>query len=280
MISEVCSLLCSVRARGCTLSEPGRQNRLKQVLAISCLLSFLAFPISSSACSSVACVGDGFEARKDFTVRITHGGRPLAGVKVEVTGYLEHDSGTLFSGVTASDGTTQISGLPSGDFWIRAELLGIDAGTACFHVNDRPTGKAKRSVEYRWGNSAPATLEIAGTLVDTQLGQGETRLLNFIHKVDVPVVGATLKLQNARTGMIFSSVSERDGSFSFRSIPNGVYVLHAAGGKAGTHEYDSSNTLIERSDRAASKRLLLRRTQPGGGDCGGTTMELRSPSNE
>jgi hypothetical protein len=247
---------------------------IKRLLAIATPLLFLALPLTSSACSVVACIDSGVELREDFAVQITHQGIPIPGVTVQVTTNTEHNTTTVFSGLTASDGTVHISSLAPGNYWLRADLLGIVAGSECFHVSARPSKKAKKVVKYVWGMSAPASRQIAGMLIDAQPSPGDTPLSRFL-RVDVPVSGANLKLQNALTGAVSTTVTDGNGAFSFGFLPNGTYVLHAEGGSAGAREYDKADLLVRLSDTAASDTVVLKRRDAGGGDCGGTSLELR-----
>ena len=61
-----------------------------------------------------------------------------------------------------------------GDYWLDASFLGVNAAYFCFHVSERPSRKAKRRMRYDWGDLAPATRQLAGKLVDSQPGTGES----------------------------------------------------------------------------------------------------------
>ena len=106
---------------------------MKFVSAIIALFALLAFPHLSPACSMVRCTDKGLELRRNFVVRVTHAGRPLPGVNVWITNVEDQDH-KFFSGVTTGDGIVRVTNLPPGDYWLGAELLGIYAGTECFHV--------------------------------------------------------------------------------------------------------------------------------------------------
>jgi len=137
------------------LGERGKQ--LKRFLAVGAFIPLLTFPTSSYACSFVSCLNKGVELRPEFVVRVTHGDKPLQGVSVRVSSAAEGNVNNLFSGVTAADGSVRVVSLPPGEYWLNAELLGIVAGTECFHVDPRPTRKGKKKVSYDWGDLAPAT---------------------------------------------------------------------------------------------------------------------------
>jgi hypothetical protein len=246
---------------------------LKSLLAALALL--LVLPIYSPACSLASCGSDGgTEMRRDFRVRITHRGVPLAGVTVHVSGNPAVEK-TLFSGITGADGTVRVVNLPSGEYWLSADLLGISAAYECFHISSQTSRSAKQLVTYRWGDSAVQTREISGRLIDPMPGENAILLQNIRNGVVDPIVGATLKLQNARTAEVYDVTSDDDGRFSFGPITNGPYVLHVEGGTAlGGRAYAPTDLLIRMNDRAALNTLLLKRTSGGGGSCGGSTLLL------
>jgi Carboxypeptidase regulatory-like domain len=227
-----------------------------------------------------SCSGNGVEMRGAFIVKVTHNSRRLPGVSVVVTTFGQGENGNkLFSGITSSDGTVRIL-LPAGTYWLDAKLLGITAGTQCFHISDHASRKAKRKIEYEWGDEVPATRRMAGILIDSRPADSYgSRLENFLHTVDVPIGGAKLKLQNPLTGAVYTAVSDSDGNFSFNGIPGGVYVLHVmAGTTSGGHEYEATDVLIRLSDTAKSGAFQVVWSQPGYGSCGGASLEFGKTS--
>ena len=166
--------------------------------------------------------------------------------------------------------------LPPGGYWLEANLLGISAAYQCFHVNQQSSRIAKRNLTYDWGDEAPATLRIAGKLIDSQPEIGGNPLWNILHRIDVPNSGASLKLRNPTTGEVDTTTSGSDGQFTFDPIPDGTYVLHIEGGSAGDRRYDSTDLLIAIAPSARRNSLLLTRRDAGGGSCGGTSLELQN----
>src|SRR5215510_10220676 len=217
-----------------------------------------------SACSLVACIDHGIEVRRDIAVVVRHEGKPLPGISVKITG----DGGTtIFSAVTAPDGMVHVSQLSSGDYWIDVTFLGIGAGYHCFHVKEQHSSKAKTRLTYDWGNLGLGTSQVAGTLIDSQLGTGGTPLSNVIHRNEVPISGATLRLQNAINGEAFTATSNENGMFTFSSVHNGTYVLHIEGGQTG-RRYDPTDLLLKVYERASRRTLELTRQEPVGTNCG------------
>jgi hypothetical protein len=243
---------------------------LKRRLALAASMSLtLIAAIPSGACSMASCLNRGVEMRRDFAVTITNDGKPLPGVAVQITS----NGSERFSGVTLTDGTVRVVDLPPGDYWLNAELLGISAAYQCFHVGGQPSRKAKRKLTYEWGDEAPATRRIAGRLLGSQLGRGGTPIWNLVHRVDVPISGASLTLHNPISGEVYSATSSVTGDFAFDTVSNGTYVLHVEGGSAETRDYDATDLLIELSPSATRNVLLLTRREGG---CGGTYLDFQN----
>jgi hypothetical protein len=224
------------------------------------------------------CLGDGVETRRNFVVAITHGGRPLPGVLVEVREFGGEDHNKqLFSSVTAHDGKVTVGELPPGSYWLNAEFLGISAGSQCFHVATSSSHSAKKRIAYEWGDLAPGVRQMAGRLVDSQPGHGSSPIMNLVHRVDVPIANAKLKLENPVTAAVYTAESNADGRFGFGDIPPGTYVLHVDGGTVTDgRDYDSSDWVVALGPKAKWDTLLLSRREGGGGSCGGTYLELRN----
>jgi hypothetical protein len=212
--------------------------------------------------------------RREFTVKLTHNGQPLAGALVDVVNQAGNEK--QFSDVTGPDGTVYVTNLPAGGFWLNAEYFGVPAAYQCFHIADHPSRNAKKRLTFDWGDYAPATRQVAGKLIDSQPGEGGTPLWNMTHRVDVPIRGAAMKLKNALTGVVYSATSDDMGAFSFPTVPKGTYVLHIGGGtvKSG-RDYDATDLVIDVSAKARGHSLLLTNREPGGGSCGGISLELR-----
>jgi len=242
-------------------------KKLPTVAAFAFMSWGIAIP--ANACSLAGCLDHGVEMRRNFVVKINHAGKALRGVAVQVSG-----NGKQFTLFTTLEGEVRIDDLPAGDYWLDAQLLGVSSAYQCFHVSDRPTRKAKRKLTYSWGDLAPAVRQIAGRLIDSQPGTGGTPLWNLVHRKDVPIVRASLKLQNPTNGAVYSTSSRDDGSFSFDAPQAGTYVLHIEGGRAGDRGYDATDQLVALAPQASRNMLLLRRREAGGGSCGGTYLEL------
>jgi len=235
--------------------------------------------VPAIACSDVACISGGDEMRSGFAVRVTHDGKPLAGVGVEVV--TQAGSEKLFSGVTDAEGTVYVTSLPSGEYWLNAEYFGVSAAYAyrCFHVQKDPSRHAKKRLGFNWGDYAPVTRRVVGKLIDSQPAEGGP-VLSMIHRVDVPIRGATMKLKNPLTGAVYSATSDDNGEFNFPTLASGTYVLHLDGGKVKRGRgYDATSWVIDVSTKARSDSLLLTNREAAGGSCGGVSLDLRRSGN-
>jgi len=250
------------------------------LLASAAILTFFTIPVSTIACSLVGCADRGVELRRNFIVTVSHQDKRLPGVSVQITGNSDVAGHQSFSELTGVDGTAHFANLPPGDYWIKADLLGIAAGYECFHINSSASRKAKKSRRYEWGDEAPAARQAVGRLVDSQPGKGGNPLENLLHRVDVPIAEARLELRRPVMGTIYTAVSDANGHFTFDRVPDGTYVLHIDAGTApGNRVFDATDLLVRFSDAAKRSTLLLSRREPGGGSCGGTSLEVEDNPN-
>jgi len=248
-------------------------NRIAPTVIV--LTMFLGFVYRAAACSDVACVGNGTEMRDSFVVTIQHADRPLLGAKVEITSGVNGAYAQRFSGTTDQHGKVYIAGLPKGEYWLKASLLGIDAAYQCFHVAKSPTRKAKRDLKFDWGDWAPSTRQIAGKLVYCEPAKDKGPVLSFLC-TSVPVMGTKFTLQHPVTGATYAATSDEKRSFTFKDVPSGTYVLHAEGGRTPDRAYDSTDVLINLNPDARNDALLLTKREPCGGSCGGTSLDLET----
>ena len=231
---------------------------------------------SANACSEAACLSRGDEMRPTFAVKITHHNEPLEGVLVDAVNV--HDE-RLFSDVTGRDGTVYVTKLPAGEYWLKAEYFGVSAAYQCFHIENHSSRKAKQHLTFQWGDDAPATRQVAGRLIDSQLGKGGTPLWNMTHRVDKPVRSASLMLKPALTGVVYTATSDDKGNFGFPNVPKGTYVLHIDAGTLGSdRRYDRTDFVIDVNAKARNNSVLLTNREPGGGSCGGISLTLLSTS--
>src|SRR5713101_9173205 len=118
------------------------------LLASAAILALLTIPVSTVACSLVGCLDRGVELRRNFVVTVTHQDKRLPGVSVQITGNSDVAGHQSFLELTGADGTAHFASLPPGDYWIKVDLLGIEAGYECFHINSFASRKAKKTRRY------------------------------------------------------------------------------------------------------------------------------------
>lgn len=247
---------------------------MKALATLTVLILAAAFPVSLGACSMAGCLGNGIELRTNFVIKITHDDRPLSGVSVQITNNSESSVNKSFSAKTRTDGTVRVSKLPPGDYWLNAELLGVVAGIECFHINPKTSRKAKKIVNFEWGEFAPEARRAVGRLIDSQPGNSRDPLWNLTHRVEAPVTNAKLTLRSPFSDTVYTTLSDELGQFAFREIPNGLYVLHLEGGTTtGIPTSYSADLIFRLSDSAKQKTLVLTERDAGGGSCGGWSIE-------
>ena len=232
----------------------------------------LLFASSALACSAAGCLDGGYEMRPTFAIFVSHAHKPLAGVNFHIT----LKGAEVFSGATDENGAIHAGKLVQGEYWLSGDLLGIGVVYTCFHVEAKPSRRAKSKLRYAWGDEAPATSRLAGTLIDSQPGHGGTPIWNLVNRADVPISGAELKLQDPISHAVYVTSSDQDGRFSYEGLSDGIYVLHMEGGSAGQRTYDATDQLIRLDARASRNWLLFKRRDGRAGSCGGTELELQN----
>jgi hypothetical protein len=257
----------------CMLSSSEAPS-LKTLSIVAALLLFGMSASSSTACTMVTCLNRGRELRSDFLVSVTHDDKPLAGVTVQILRDVEDNHSEFFSGKTDTDGAIRIRKLGPGDYLLNVELLGIFAEGACFHVSRHASTKAEKKVSVVWGEFPHATRQIAGSLVNSQLGRGGSPPGNLTHRVDVVISNAKLTLRGPFTDAVYEAVSDAYGHFAFRGIPDGLYVLHLEGGATPDgRTFEQANLLFRLSDSAKQKIVVVKLYDPAGGSCGGWQLD-------
>ncbi|MGC4051853.1 MAG: hypothetical protein QM757_21120 [Paludibaculum sp.] len=236
----------------------------KQIPFLLILLQSVSF-----ACSGVSCKDGGPAFASSFTVKLQYERKPLRGGTVRI---LSSDK-IRFLGVTGDDGTLRVSSLPPGQYWMDVEFLGISADYHCFHISTHPTILAKRSSSYAWGGFGTPTRRVAGTLVDSQPGTGESPLWNQVHRVKHPIHGSTVRIQNPMTGAVLITESDADGNFAFDPVPDGLYVLRVEGGTSN-RDFAFVDRLVQVSSKAKGDRLILTKVDAGAGTCGSTSVQV------
>lgn len=243
-------------------------RHLYEVKTSAAVIIFLFLATYASACSMNACLGRGEEFGPNFVVKITHDDKPIEGAQVSIIGT---NSERVFGGKTNSQGEVTVGDLHPGDYWLRTEYARVSAGEQCFHVLNSPSRKAKKHLSYTWGELIPGVQTVAGRFVDSRLGTGGNPLWNLSHRVESPISGARITLENPFSKTTLSTASDSDGKFSFESVTSGTYVLHVD----ATSE--TADFAIDVSSDARFVRLALTSTQSAGGSCSGIQLDVTEP---
>jgi hypothetical protein len=254
--------------------SPTRDTAMKSRSLAFLTLAFGVLPTSSAACSMSACSPSETELRSNFEVKISHDDRPLARVTVKLTRIDGSRLVELLSQETDANGSVHISKLLPGDYRLHAELLGISAGTRCFHVAPTSSRKATKQISFEWGDEVIAAREAAGKIVHTQAGHGDSPVWNITHPIQLPISNARLSLRAPESDAFYSTTSDKDGHFTFGEIPDGLYVLRVEGGAAaGGRSIEPVNLLFHLSHSGAQRNLLVDEADPVGGSCGGWSIK-------
>jgi hypothetical protein len=177
------------------------------------------------------CIGGGARVSSSFRVSVTHGDKPLLGVHVEITKPRREsgeDEVVVFSGTTATDGTIKVK-LPTGEYRLGVQYLGISVEYECFHIGGSGRSKAEKHLKHTWGELAPAIREMKGRLSNAEPDSHDKTQLSFLHRVNIPVAGAKLQMPGPTNKEPYKAMTNTTGDFSFGPVPDGTYVLHGRG---------------------------------------------------
>lgn len=154
-------------------------------------------------------------------------------------------------------------------------LHGTYAGHNCFHVEDWPTRTAETKLHFTWGSFAPATQRLQGRLSDFRWGKGGTFAWNLSHGVSLPIADAKLSAWNPITNSTYQASSDGQGEFAFGEMPEGTYVLHVEGGRAGKWDYEGTDLIVRIDHNLSRGATILTRREATLGGCGGTDLEFQ-----
>lgn len=195
--------------------------------------------------------------RTDFVVSVTHAKKPLGGVTIDVYASDQNGESTLLlSGKSKADGTFVVADLRPGDYWLGVTLLGVRAaGSDCFYVTNRPSRKAKRVLQYSWGNSPLVVPQLAGKLMERQPPRTHD------NPASLPIARARLSLRNATSGSSYVTTSMEDGGFAFDAVPSGIYVLEVQYENMPNNDLRPDHIVIEINPNSHGALIALTRMQ-------------------
>jgi hypothetical protein len=201
------------------------------------------------------------EMRTDFVVSVTHARKPLGGVTIDIYTSDQNGEGTLLlSDKSKSDGTFVVADLRPGDYWLGVTLLGVRAaGSDCFYVTSRPSRKAKRALQYSWGDNPLVVPQLAGKLMERQPPRSHD------NPISLPIPRAGLTLRNATSGASYTTTSTEDGGFAFDGVPSGIYVLEVEYENMPNNDPRPDHMIIKIDPSSNAAAISLTRFRSGDG---------------
>ncbi len=168
----------------------------------------------------------------EFSVHITHRNKSISGIRVVISSK-EDDERTAFEGMTDGHGLINVSGLPSGEYFLTASHLGFEAGREWIEIVDSTNVDMKTAhhFEFEWAHWSVETNRIAGVLRGFVPGSTGNRLLDIARPASVTYPGVGITLSAAFSDETYTAVSDSSGEFFFGPVKPGIYLLTIAGGE-------------------------------------------------
>ncbi len=199
------------------------------------------------------------EVPPNLAVKVTHLGKPIAGIGVKVVPQAE-GADPVFSAVTGEDGTVQITGVMVGRYYLIASHRGFEAGREWIEVLSHADAKAVQYFDFQWADDAYQTRRIAGLLVGFLPGDTGNKIMDLARPKETVYPGITITLKNAFSDAEYQTLTDSTGSFVVGPVPDGIYVLTIAGGMTSVYGIGDETTQVidlTRMTRRSSLRLLL-----------------------
>ena len=99
------------------------------------------------------------QVSSDLTVVVTHRGKPIAGIKIQVVPAKSAEP--VFSSTTDVNGTILVEGLMVGRYHLTASHEDFDAGREWIEVVAVPDAKTKRRFDFQWAGWSYQSRETA-----------------------------------------------------------------------------------------------------------------------
>jgi hypothetical protein len=198
----------------------------------------------------------------ELTVVVTHRGKPIAGINVQVVP--EKSTEPVFSSITDVHGTVLIDGLMVGRYHLTASHDDFDAGKEWIEVVAVPDAKTKRRFDFQWADWSYQSREVAGTLTGLVPGNTGKPLMDIAQPREVFFPGVDITLKNAFSNDEYKTVSDSTGAFRIANVPDGVYILTIAGGmKSITGIADVTRGVLDVIGTTATASLALKLKDTG-----------------
>lgn len=217
------------------------------------LLPLLLF----AAQSAFGCEVRSLELRKvspDLTVVVTHHGKPIPKIKVQVVpkGSIE----SAFTALTDGQGTVHIRGLIVGQYYLTASHEDFEAGREWIEVVAVPDSNTQRRLDFQWADWSYETSRVAGTLTGLIPGSTGNKLMDLVHPVKTFYPGVDVTLKEAFSSEEFHTISDSSGAFIFGEVPDGIYLLTIAGGMKSISGISDVTTQVIDVQRLSKRNSL------------------------
>jgi len=214
------------------------------------------------------------QASRDFRVTVTHKGKPIAGIQVQITPQGTTNEAALTE-FTDEQGVVLVRGLAAGRYFLTASHLDFDAGNEWIEVATVRHPKAKKSFAFQWEDGSLETRRVAGTLSSLAPGKTGNKIMDLVHPNEIVHPGVGVTLQGAFSDEKYSTVSDSSGFFTIEPVPSGIYVLTIAGGAPSIYGVGEETRRVV--DVVPASRISLLRFQLQGG-CVGAAYDLKPKS--
>ena len=255
-------------------SNPERlKRRLQGVKPLAAQLVLLLFVTTQSAFPCSVTPQKLRQVPPNFTVNVTHSGKPIAGIGIEIVHQAE-GARAVFTAVTDEHGAVQVAGLMAGTYYLTASHLGFEAGREWIEVVSRADAKTVRHFDFQWANDAWETRSVAGLLVGMVPGETGNKIMDLARPKETVYPGVAVLLKSAFSDTEYPTLSDSTGSFVIGPLPDGIYVLTIAGGMTSVNGVaEETKHVLDLRQTAArnSLRLLL---SPGVVGCYGVGFKL------
>ena len=251
-------------------SSSGKLRAVKRLIAQ--LLPFLILTTRFAFPCSVASL-QLRQVSPNMTVKVTHLGKPIAGIEVEVVPQAD-GADPVFFAVTDEDGAAQIAGLVVGRYYLIASHRGFEGGREWIEVVSRADAKTIQHFDFQWADYAYVTRRAAGWLVGFVPGDTGNKIMDLARPKSTVYPGVGITLTGAFSDAEYHTLSDATGSFDIGPVPDGIYVLAIDGGMSsiyGTAEKTRQVVELTQSASRSSLRLVL---SPGVTGCYGVGFEL------
>jgi hypothetical protein len=198
----------------------------------------------------------------DLTIVVTHRGKPIAGIAVQVVP--EKSVDPVFTGDTDEHGTVLIEGLMAGRYHLTASRERFDAGREWIEVVAVPDAKTRKRFDFQWADWSYQTRRVEGTLTGLVPGDTGHPLMDIAHPKEAVYPGVDITLKDVFSGAEYRTVSDSTGTFRIGDVPDGIYIMTIAGGmKAISGTAETSRHVIDVLHAAKVRNLPLRLKDTG-----------------